>query len=213
MVTKIIFIRHAEAMGNVTGRYQGRSDADVTENGRKQLDALAERFKDIPFDVIYTSPLSRTRATAEAVNRYNKKEIIIEDGLLEFDGGKWEGKKWDDIAVEFPDELYDWNNHLEKLTAPDGESIAELRVRMAETVKKILKENKGKTIVAVSHGCALRTYFNYALNLPFEEINNDHWVMNTSLTLFEYDDDLKATMIYKEDATHLENAGVPVKKH
>ena len=42
MVTKIIFIRHAEAMGNVTGRYQGRSDADVTENGRKQLDALAE---------------------------------------------------------------------------------------------------------------------------------------------------------------------------
>ena len=123
MVTKVYFIRHAQAMGNVSGRYQGRSDAEVTEEGMRQLEALSEAFKEIPFDIIYASPLSRTRMTAEAVNKYAGKKIILDEGLLEFNGGKWEGKKWDDIAVEFPDELDKWNNRLDLLTAPGGESV------------------------------------------------------------------------------------------
>ena len=212
MVTRVYFIRHAQAMGNVSGRYQGRSDAKVTEEGMRQLDALSEAFKEIPFDIIYASPLSRTKMTADAVNKYAGKEIILDEGLLEFNGGKWEGKKWDDIAVEFPDELDKWNNRLDLLTAPGGESVAEVRERMAKTVNRIVSENKGKTIVVVSHGCALRAYFNYAQGLPFIEINNDHYVMNTSLTLFEYDDDLNAKLIFKEDTSHLKKAGLSESK-
>ena len=47
-MVKIYLVRHAEAQGNVEEFFQGHIDTDVSEKGRKQLECLAERFKDIP---------------------------------------------------------------------------------------------------------------------------------------------------------------------
>lgn len=212
MVTKIYFIRHAEAVGNVDGVYHGRTDGSLTENGFRQLDCLAKRFETTDFDVIYSSPITRARLTAEAADRTKKLPIQFLDGLVELDGGEWEGMTWDEIHLRFPKEHEMWDTRLDLFKAPGGESVAEVQERMKSTVDKIIDDNKGKTIVVVTHGCALRTYICYARGLSLAGINEDKWAMNTSVSLVEYDDDKKPKLIFRGDVAHLENDGIDVKR-
>jgi probable phosphoglycerate mutase len=58
-MTKIYLIRHAEAEGNLYRRAQGHWDGKITDLGRKQIEALADRFKDVRIDAVYSSDLSR----------------------------------------------------------------------------------------------------------------------------------------------------------
>ena len=82
MITKVYLVRHAEAAGNVAKTFQGHTDCEVTEKGHKQLACLAERFKDVHLDIIYSSPLLRTRQTAAAVNKYHGLDVHINQGLI-----------------------------------------------------------------------------------------------------------------------------------
>ena len=69
-MTNIYLVRHCQAVSNKIRVYHGVKNCDVTEIGRRQLDCLAERFKDVKIDCIYTSPLLRATRTADAVNKY-----------------------------------------------------------------------------------------------------------------------------------------------
>ena len=74
--TRIYFVRHCEAEGNFYRLFHGHYDSKITQNGKVQLGYLAERFKDIPYDYIYSSPLNSTMLTAKAVNKYKNLDII-----------------------------------------------------------------------------------------------------------------------------------------
>ena len=101
-MTTIYLIRHCEAAGNVGRRFQGHIDADITENGRRQLELLAERFRELPLDAVYSSPLLRARLTAEAVNRHHGLPVMLDDRLMEINGGLWEGRPWAELPALFP---------------------------------------------------------------------------------------------------------------
>ena len=62
-MTEIYIIRHTQAEGNRYRMMQGFWDGNVTEKGRLQIEALAERFRDIPVDAVYSSDLSRAVLT------------------------------------------------------------------------------------------------------------------------------------------------------
>ena len=51
-MTVIYLIRHAEAEGNLYRRIQGHWNGQVTPRGFRQIDALAERFRDVPIDAV-----------------------------------------------------------------------------------------------------------------------------------------------------------------
>ena len=70
-MTLIYMVRHAEAEGNLYRRAHGQYDSSLTPKGLRQLDALAERFRDTAVDALYSSDLRRTMATAAAVARYH----------------------------------------------------------------------------------------------------------------------------------------------
>lgn len=75
ILTTIYLVRHCEAMGNINRIFQGHTDEEISDNGRLQLEKLAERFRDIHLDALYSSPLKRAYRTAEAVNRYHQLPI------------------------------------------------------------------------------------------------------------------------------------------
>ena len=56
-MTTIYLVRHCEAMGNINRIFQGHTDEEISENGRMQLERLAERFRGIHLDAVYSSPL------------------------------------------------------------------------------------------------------------------------------------------------------------
>ncbi|MGN0643148.1 MAG: histidine phosphatase family protein [Huintestinicola sp.] len=202
-MVKIYLVRHAEAMGNVKEFFQGRTDAEISEKGGRQLAALSERFKDIPIERIYSSPLKRTMSTAEAVNRYHGLPIITYSELIEINGGLWEGVSWADIPEKFPEEYSLWTGAINKFHAPCGESTEEVYDRMSLAIDRIASENAGRTVAVVSHGMAIKAYLNYADGRSWDNYSDPGWSDNTAVSLVEYDDRLKPHILFKNDASHL----------
>lgn len=202
-MVRIYLVRHAEAMGNVLEFFQGRTDCEISEKGKAQLERLAERFRDIPIEALYSSPLKRTISTAEAVNRYHGLPIITVPEIVEINGGKWEGTKWSELPVRFPDEYRLWTEEINRFQAPCGESTAQVYDRMRSAVDRIAEENFGKTVAVVSHGMAIKAYLNYADGRSWDNYADPGWADNTAVSLIEYDDDMIPHIVYKNDASHL----------
>lgn len=202
-MTTLYIVRHAEAEGNIKEFFQGRIDTEISENGRKQLELLAERFKDVKIDAIYSSTLKRARETAEKINIYHNLTINTDSGLVEIDGGKFEGKSWAELPELYPEQYRKWKTQMQDFQAPDGESMTDVYNRMVSTVNKIVEENQGKTILIVSHGCAVRNYLCYACGKPLSEILELGWSDNTAVSKIVYDDEMKPKVIFKNNSDHL----------
>ncbi|CUN64838.1 Alpha-ribazole phosphatase [[Eubacterium] contortum] len=61
----IYIIRHGETVLNV----QGHVDITLNENGKKLATITGEALKDIPFDIVFTSPLCRALDTARLATK------------------------------------------------------------------------------------------------------------------------------------------------
>ena len=68
-MTEIYLIRHTQAEGNLFRAMQGHWDGDVTALGLQEIDALAERMRDVKIDALYASDLKRAVLTAGAIRR------------------------------------------------------------------------------------------------------------------------------------------------
>lgn len=202
MVTKIYLVRHGEAEGNVEEFFQGQIDTSLTEKGRKQLEFLADRFKNIKIDKIYSSPLKRAYNTAIAINKYHNLKIIKDDKLKEIDAGLFEEIPWKDLPEKYPQALEKWENTMYDFIAPNGEKMTDVYERMKTEVSKIAEENPNKTICICSHGCALRNFLSYVEFGTIKKIRNVGWSDNTAVSFIEYSDG-RWKLIYKNDSSHL----------
>lgn len=159
MVTKIYLIRHCQSMGNIEHKFQGQYDADVSPAGEKQLELLGLRFRNEHIDAIYTSPLKRARATAEAIAKYHDMEPIAEPGLIEIDCGRMENMLLTDVARLFPEVALNWDRSPDLCEFPGGETMREVYDRVNAALDRIIAENPGKTVVITTHGGALRNLY------------------------------------------------------
>ncbi len=202
-LTRIFFVRHCEAKGNTLGVLQGRSDCDVSGNGAKQMDLVAARLLNEPFSAIYSSPLKRAAKTAQAINRYHGLTIQTDPRLIEIDMGDWEGRSWEDIEKENPPMLKVWKENTGAFVAPGGESVRHVEKRMWEVTQEMVRKNEGKTVCAVSHGCAIRSLLCRAMGLPLDHMNEVPWCDNTGISVVEFSRDGKITIPVLNDASHI----------
>ncbi len=205
MVTTVYIVRHCEAEGNVQGVFQGSTDFDISEKGRKQLEKLAERFKDIKLDVVYSSPLKRAYMTAQAGVKYSGLPIIKECGLAEINGGVMEGKPWNKLDELFPSEYALWNTDFALFSAPEGESVSEVYSRISKTFINAITANKGKTIGVFSHGCAIRILMCYIKGIPLSRIDEVLWCDNTAINCVTIDENGQMKVEYENDYSHIMN--------
>ena len=84
-----IFLRHGESIGNAEGKHQGQADFELTEKGRTQARALAERWQveKQHFDRIVSSPLMRARETAEVISGMLNTPLEFDPLWMERDNG------------------------------------------------------------------------------------------------------------------------------
>lgn len=201
--TTIYIVRHAEAQGNAEEFFQGNIDTMLTEKGQLQLDFLAKRFADIPLDAIYTSPLQRAMLTAEAVNTHHRLSLIPEYELREINGGDWEGRRWADLPTMFPHAYENWKNHMELFCAPNGDAMTDVYSRMYDIFTQIAKENLGKTIAVISHGCAVRNFLSAVEFGSILHLRDVGWADNTAVSLVEFDLICGWQLVFKNDSSHL----------
>lgn len=206
-MTRIYLIRHAEAEGNLNRVFQGHMDADISANGEKQLEKLAERFAHIHMDALYASPLQRAYKTAQAVDSVQHLPIITLEGLMEINGGCWEGKPWGKLPELYPKDNDAWENHPWDFEPKSGEPMRHVFARMWETIGGVAQKNPGKTVGITSHGCAIRNYLCRAHGWPIEQLLDVSWCDNTAVSIIEYQDNGKVSITMENDASHL-NGGL-----
>lgn len=200
-MTTIYLIRHAEAEGNLFRRAQGHWNGKITPRGKKQIDALAERFRDVHIDAVYSSDLDRAKETAGALLRGRNLELHTTRQLREIHMGVWEGDSWGDLAYKWPEQMYNFNNDPDKWVVPGAESFAQCRARMTAAITEIARENDGKTVGIVAHGMCIKIFLMGVLGLPSNDTSMHHGD-NTSVSLLHYDGG-RFTVEYYNDNSHL----------
>ncbi len=201
--TKILLIRHCEAAGNTVGVFQGRIDTDISPNGEKQLELLALRCRNMKIDAMVTSPLLRAVRTAEAVNQYHRLPLETEPLLAEIDAGAFEGVKWEELPLRFPEATRQWYEEPWNFQAPGGESMRQVYERVWKGILQVVERHRGQTVCVASHGCAIRNLLCRAKGLPIERIGEIPWLDNTALSVLEFSGESCVGVPLMGDASHL----------
>ncbi len=203
-MNSIYIVRHGETMWNAEGRIQGHTDVGLTERGKEQARATAQRLSGVHFDVAYSSDMSRTRDTARII--LGEREIPLHSvpELREYNKGVFEGLTPEEYRQKYP-ELFEASlvNDLD-FAPPGGETIRQCQARMARFVNKVTREFPDGDVLFVGHGGSLRSGIVALLNLPLEA--NWKFVMhNCALSIIRaYPDN--AVMHLYNDTSHLTDA-------
>ena len=201
-MTVIYLIRHAEAEGNLYRRIQGHWNGQVTPRGFRQIEALAERFRDVPIDAVYSSDLQRTMDTAGAILKYHDLKLETTPRLREVCLGCWEGRPWGDVEYEMPQQMFYFNHDPARWIIPQAERFEAAQERMKSILAEIAAKHDGQTVAAVSHGMAIRSFLAAVLGIPSAEIDRLPHGDNTAVACLKYDGG-ELTVEYYNDASHL----------
>ena len=195
-------IRHGQTDWNLEGKIQGRHDVSLNKTGLKQAELLAMGMDKRPVVQIFSSRQKRALETAQAVGRRQHVAVTVIDGLEEVEFGEWEGKTWDEISREYPEEFKVWCTEPAEIVPPGGESRPQIYRRIGNALKEILRRSRGD-IAIVSHGAALA----YMVSIMLEKELGDHdeiIVKNASISTVEYDRETgKFHMAEANDVSHL----------
>ena len=203
---KIYFVRHGETIWNKEKKIQGQSDIPLNEYGKELGYITAEALKDIPFDIVYTSPLIRAKETAQILVQNRNLEIHEDNRLTEMSFGEGEGESLPEIHAHPEMKLHDFIHNPGEYTPPaGGETFEELYNRCKNFIEEVIlpAEKKYNTMLIVGHGALIRGMIHYINNRP----TKDFWIVthkncsvtiadctNGKLTLLE-----EAKIYYKEE--------------
>lgn len=136
----------------LSGRKPG---IDLSDKGREQATSLGERLAALPIAAVYASPIERTMQTAHAVAAKHGLEVRELPGVLEADYGEWTGGKLGDLAKE--DLWRTVQRAPSRARFPEGESLAEMQVRMVAALERVVADHPGEIVVVVSHADPIKS--------------------------------------------------------
>ncbi len=199
-MTDIYLVRHCECTANVERRLSGIVDYPITDKGKGQLDGLAQRFRDVKLDAVYTSPLSRTRATAAAIARYNGAPISVDARFIEFDFGVIDGIRVREQSVEG---RRLWLDEPHRFYAEGGDRMEEFGPRVWQALLVLAEENKGKTVAVATHGNVLRALSLRLQHMAEDRLQEVEWSGNTAVHQIRFDDNGNWEYLLKNDTSHV----------
>lgn len=147
----IVLIRHGETDWNVEGRYQGQADPPLNQIGIAQANQLARELANTSIETLYTSPLKRTKKTAQIIADKMCIDPIDEPRLMEIHQGDWQTRLRSEIENRYPNLFKSWEIDPWKVTPPGGESLAQVQSRVYEALDDLLPRQSNIKIGFVTH--------------------------------------------------------------
>lgn len=200
--TRLLLLRHGQTELSVQRRYSGRGNPPLTAVGREQA-ARAAKMLAAKGDIaaVVTSPLGRSRETAEAAGVALGIDVRVVEGLTETDFGEWEGLTFGEAADRDPDLHARWLGDP-SLPAPGGESFDEVRERVEAARRDLVARYPGANIVVVSHVTPIKTLLQLALGVGPSLLYRLHLDL-ASLSLAEFYPDGGSSVRLVNDTSYL----------
>ena len=169
--TFIYFVRHGETILTPERKFSGTGTLDpkLMQEGLEQAELVAEECAKLGAEVLISSPLKRTRQTAEAIARTTGLDIIFDEAWYELSFGTWDGKAIEEVREQEPDEYQAWLNSS-SYAPPGGESYDEASIRIEQALEKLVAEYPGKKIIVVTHNGVIKTAAKIAVGAPSDAV-------------------------------------------
>ncbi|GAA0476962.1 bifunctional RNase H/acid phosphatase [Paractinoplanes deccanensis] len=163
--TRLILVRHGETQLTKQGRYSGRGDIPLSDEGEAQAMAAGGRVAGISRDVtaIVSSPLGRCTRTAELISaEVGGVPVTVVPDLIECDFGDWEGLTFAEVNDRWPTEMAAWLGST-AVAPPGGESFQAVAKRVGAALRTVLDSYPGGVVVLVSHVTPIKLILRDAL--------------------------------------------------
>nr|BAL57276.1 phosphoglycerate mutase [uncultured Bacteroidetes bacterium] len=167
MCQQYFFLRHGEVEGDVL--MGQRYDAPLSREGLAQAAAWADRLKEIPFQVVITSPALRARQTAEALAPPGVP-ILSLPHFEEVSWGAWEGLPRSQALPLLEDQFRRWAEGQTTWTPPQGESLEMVLKRAQEGLHIVQTLYSMGSVLIVTHGRLLQVLLCRLMGYPFSEL-------------------------------------------
>ncbi len=169
-MTRFIVVRHGETRWNVEMRIQGQRDSDLTENGVAQAEAIAGRLAAERVDALISSDLGRAMQTARCIGERIGRDVVPDARFRERAFGAGEGMTYTEVDQVYPGAFARIREVDPDLVIPGGESRRQFHERVRDAFDDIARRHAGRTLVVVTHGGVLATFFRHvhgiAIHLP-----------------------------------------------
>jgi probable phosphoglycerate mutase len=171
--TTLILVRHGETDHTRDKRFSGRGgdDPGLNADGRAQVRAVADWLAPLgeEIDAVVTSPLRRTRETADIIGERLGHPVEVEDGLAEAAFGTWDGLTFRQVQQQYPDDLDAWLGSMD-IAPGGGDSFTDMDLRVRRARDRLLAAHPGKAVLAVSHVTPIKLMVKLALDAPLEAV-------------------------------------------
>lgn len=177
---RLLLVRHGETEWNATLRYQG-PNVPLNDRGRQQAHRIGERLSRFEVSALYASDMNRAWETAQIIGQLLGREPQELLDLREIDVGQWEGSTPEELYRRFPEHMREYERDPARTVRLGGESYAQLQARVLRALRMIEERHGSGTIVAVSHGGAIRALLCHVIGLDLQYFGR-MWLDNGSIT-------------------------------
>jgi broad specificity phosphatase PhoE len=188
-MARLVLIRHGETEWSASGKHTSVTDVPLLESGRRDAGRLGERLAGRDFALVLTSPRARARETAALAGL----EAEVDEDLVEFDYGSYEGRTTPEIREERPG----WSVWADG--APGGETAEQVGARADRAIERALAA--GGDVAVLAHGHFLRVLAARWIALP--AVYGGHLALDTgSVSELGFERERRAIWLWN-DTSHL----------
>jgi probable phosphomutase (TIGR03848 family) len=174
-VATVILVRHGRTAANATGVLAGWTPGvHLDDKGREQAAAVAARLAVVPLAAVVTSPLERTRETAEAIlaGRDPLPALEVDERVGECRYGDWTNQPLKNLAKEPLWKVVQAHPSAAVFPGAEGESMADMSARAVGAVRewnaRLSEGGVDPTYVVVSHGDVIKAITADALGMHLD---------------------------------------------
>src|SRR5262245_9879748 len=143
---EVVLVRHGETDWSRAGKHTGRTDVPLNGHGRRRAERLHDQLAGREFALVLTSPLARAVETGRLAGLGDQARV--DDRLVEWDYGTYEGRTTAEIRVERPG----WSLWTDGVGG--GESIDDVGARVDAAIADVVRA--GGDVAVFAHGHVLR---------------------------------------------------------
>jgi probable phosphoglycerate mutase len=204
MITRLYLVRHGSTVLSAEDRFAGRTNVELSEEGRAQAAALSTRLVNEKIQAIYASPMSRTVATANIIAGPSGVVPVLRDELREIDHGRWEGLTRREVESAFGAEYATWEQDPFTFAPSGGESGVSVLARALPAIRDILTRHAGEQVLVVSHKATIRLLLSSLLGFDPRGYRDRLDQAPACLNILDFKDTVRARLMLFNDTSHYE---------
>ena len=155
---QLYVVRHGQTIVNVKGLINARNIIGINKVGKQEAKNAADEMEKNKIDLIFCSPLRRTKQTCKIINK-NKIRVIYDTRILERDSRSMQFEKIEKLDLE------EWYNIHKTEVYKNSEGFKSILDRVEKFLEEIKIKYPDKAILIVTHGDVCKAIYAYLNNI------------------------------------------------